>query len=118
MSSASGLPPESKLVPGAPRLPVGAPGGPPPRNTDNDIWAADLHLTPNGKFLYMTERTSNSSLRSASMAQRATSFIWALRPPRNSPAVLRLIPREDFSSLLGKSRTRFQLTRSTKRAAL
>jgi 6-phosphogluconolactonase len=60
VSSASGLPPESKLVPGAPRGPVGAPGGPPPRNTDNDIWAADLHLTPNGKFLYMTERTSNS----------------------------------------------------------
>ena len=60
VSSASGLPPESKLVPGAPRGAVGAPGGPPPRNTDNDIWAADLHLTPNGKFLYMTERTSNS----------------------------------------------------------
>jgi 6-phosphogluconolactonase len=54
VSSASGLPPESKLVPGAPRGPVGT------RNTDNDIWAADLHLTPNGKFLYMTERTSNS----------------------------------------------------------
>jgi 6-phosphogluconolactonase len=60
VSSASGLPPESKLGPGAPRGPVGAPGSPPPRNTDNDIWAADLHLTPNGKFLYMTERTSNS----------------------------------------------------------
>jgi len=60
VSSASGLPPESKLVPGALRGLVGAPGGPPPRNTDNDIWAADLHLTPNGKFLYMTERTSNS----------------------------------------------------------
>jgi 6-phosphogluconolactonase len=54
VSSASGLPPESKLVPGAPRGPVGT------RNTDNDIWAADLRLTPNGKFLYMTERTSNS----------------------------------------------------------
>jgi 6-phosphogluconolactonase len=60
VSSASGLPPESKLVPGAPRGAVGAPGGPPPRNTDNDIWAADLHLTPSGRFLYMTERTTNS----------------------------------------------------------
>src|SRR5260370_7068054 len=60
VNSASGLPPESKLVPGAPRGPVGAPGGPPLRNTDNDIWAADLHLTPNGRFLYMTERTSSS----------------------------------------------------------
>jgi len=35
-------------------------GGPPPRNTDNDIWAADLHLAPGGKFLYASERTSNT----------------------------------------------------------
>src|SRR5450631_405068 len=60
VSSATGLPPDSKLVPGAPRGAVGAPGGPPPRNTDNDIWASDLHLTPNGRFLYAAERTSNS----------------------------------------------------------
>jgi len=37
VSSASGLPPDSKLVPGAPRGPVGAPGSPPAHNTDNDI---------------------------------------------------------------------------------
>src|SRR5438094_944256 len=60
ISSATALPPDSKLVPGAPRGAVGAPGGPPPRNTDNDIWAADLHLTPDGKFLYASERTSST----------------------------------------------------------
>jgi 6-phosphogluconolactonase len=60
VSSASGLPPDTKLGPGAPRGAVGAPGGPPPRNTDNDIWAADIHITPNGKFIYISERTSNS----------------------------------------------------------
>ena len=27
---------------------------------DNDIWAADLHLTPNGRFLYASERTSGT----------------------------------------------------------
>jgi 6-phosphogluconolactonase len=59
VSSASGLPPDTKLVPGAPRGAVGAPGGPPPRNTDNDIWAADIHMTPNGKFLYISERTGH-----------------------------------------------------------
>jgi 6-phosphogluconolactonase len=57
---ATGLPADSKLQPGAPRGPVGPPGGPPPRNTDNDIWAADIHLTPNGKLLYTTERTSST----------------------------------------------------------
>ena len=60
VGSASALPPDSKLQPGAPRGAVGAPGGPPPRNTDNDIWAADLHLTPGGNFLYASERTSST----------------------------------------------------------
>ena len=50
VSSASGLPPGSKLVPGAPRGAVGVAGAP-SRNTDNDVWAADIHMTPNGKFL-------------------------------------------------------------------
>jgi len=59
VSSASGLPPDSKLVPGAPRGAVGGPDAP-PRNTDNDIWAADIHLTPNGRFLYVSERTGNT----------------------------------------------------------
>jgi 6-phosphogluconolactonase len=60
VGSAAGLPADTKLGPGAPRGAVSAPGGPPPRNTDNDVWAADIHLTPNGKFLYVTERTSST----------------------------------------------------------
>lgn len=68
LGSACGLPPDSKLRPGAPRRPVGGqpagpqvgPEAPPPRNTDNDIWAADIHLTPDDKFLYLSERTSSS----------------------------------------------------------
>ena len=59
VASASGLPADTRLGPGAPRG-AAAPGGPPPRSTDNDIWAADIHLTPNGKFLYITERTSST----------------------------------------------------------
>jgi 6-phosphogluconolactonase len=53
LASVSALPPESKLGPGAPRP---SPG----RNVDNDIWASDLHLTPNGQLLYAAERTSSS----------------------------------------------------------
>jgi 6-phosphogluconolactonase len=59
VGSASGLPPDTKLGPGAPRGAVGGPNAPPPRNTDNDIWAADIHMTPNGKFLYISERTGH-----------------------------------------------------------
>ena len=53
------LPADSKLGPGMPRGAVGAPGAV-PRNTDNDIWASDLRLTPNGRFLYAAERTSST----------------------------------------------------------
>ena len=61
LDSVSVLPPETKLVPGMPRGAVGTPGAnQAPRNTDNDIWAADLHLTPNGRFLYASERTTST----------------------------------------------------------
>jgi 6-phosphogluconolactonase len=59
LSSASGLPPNTKLGPGAPRGAIGGPSAPPPRDTSNDIWAADIHITPNGKFLYISERTGD-----------------------------------------------------------
>jgi 6-phosphogluconolactonase len=61
LDSVSVLPPDTKLVTGAPRGAVGTPGANlGPRNTDNDIWASDLHLTPNGRFLYAAERTSST----------------------------------------------------------
>jgi 6-phosphogluconolactonase len=61
LDSVSMLPPEIKLVPGVPRGAVGTPGAnQAPRNTDNDIWAADLHLSPNGRFLYASERTTST----------------------------------------------------------
>jgi 6-phosphogluconolactonase len=59
LESVSVLPADTKLGPGMPRGVVGAPGAT-PRNTDNDIWASDLHLTPNGRFLYAAERTSST----------------------------------------------------------
>jgi 6-phosphogluconolactonase len=61
IDSVSALPADSKLVPGMPRGAVGTPGAnQAPRNTDNDIWASDLHLTPDGRFLYAAERTSST----------------------------------------------------------
>src|SRR3954462_7080003 len=61
VSSAVALPPDHKLQPGMPRGAVGTPGAnQAPRDTTNDIWASDLHLTPDGKFLYAAERTSNT----------------------------------------------------------
>jgi len=53
VSVVSILPPESRLQPGAPRPTPG-------RNVDNDIWASDLHLTPDGRLLYAAERTNST----------------------------------------------------------
>lgn len=61
LDSASVLPADTKLVPGVPRGAVGTPGAnQAPRDTTNDIWASDLHLTPNGRLLYAAERTSST----------------------------------------------------------
>ena len=92
VSSASGLPPESKLVP----------GGPPLRNTDNDIWAADLHLTPNGKFLYMTERTS-SSLATFSVDGTSGKLIYlGSRPTEKQPRGFAIDPKGRFLVVSGE----------------
>jgi 6-phosphogluconolactonase len=53
VESASALPPDSGLTAGAPRPMPG-------RNVEHDIWASDVHLTPDGRFLYAAERTSSS----------------------------------------------------------
>jgi 6-phosphogluconolactonase len=55
VANALALPPDSRLRPGAPRGPAQ-----PPRDVSNDIWASDLHLTPDGRFLYAAERTSST----------------------------------------------------------
>jgi 6-phosphogluconolactonase len=77
----SGLPADTPLRPGLPRGPVG-PGGPPPRNTDQDIWAADIHMTPDGKFLYASERTSS------------TLAAFRVHPDTGEPAYLGSTPTE------------------------
>jgi len=60
VGAVSMLPPDSKLVPGVPRGAVGTPGAnQAPRDTSSDVWASDLHLTPDGRFLYAAERTGS-----------------------------------------------------------
>jgi 6-phosphogluconolactonase len=55
LSEVSTSRPETSLRPGTPRGPDA-----PPRERDGDIWAADIHLTPEGRFLYASERTSST----------------------------------------------------------
>ncbi len=88
VSSASALPPDSKLQPGAPR--------PSSRNTDNDIWAADLHLTSNGKFLYASERTSNTLAAFGVDAASGKLTYLSSTPTEKQPRGFAIEPRGRF----------------------
>ncbi len=78
VSAASVLPADTKLVPGAPRLPL--PPGQKPKDLSNDIWASDLHITPDGKFLYAAERTT-SSIGAFSVDKATGKLTWLSGTP-------------------------------------
>jgi 6-phosphogluconolactonase len=61
VDSVPSVPPELGMKWGQPQAPVGAaPATPAPKPDEKPpIWAADLRLTPNGKFLYTTERNTD-----------------------------------------------------------
>ena len=102
MGSVSGLPPDTKLGPGAPRGAVGGPNTAPPRNTDNDIWAADLHMTPDGRFLYMTERTTSSIGALAVDAQSGKLTYLGSTPTEKQPRGFAVDPRGKFLVVSGE----------------
>ena len=100
MSEASALPPDSKLQPGAPRGPAGQ--GQTPRDVSNDIWASDLHLTPDGKFLYAAERTS--STLGAFSVDAATGKLTYLSstPTEKQPRGFRIHPKGKYMVVSGE----------------
>jgi len=53
------VPPELGMKWGQPQPPPATPVAAPKPDEKPPIWAADLRLTPNGKFLYTTERNTN-----------------------------------------------------------
>ncbi len=101
VSSASALPPDTKLAPGAPRGAVGIPGAP-PRNTDNDIWAADLHMTPNGRFLYASERTSSTLAAFSVNADTGKLAYLGSTPTEKQPRGFAIDPKGRFLIATGE----------------
>ena len=95
VSSVSFLPPDSKLQPGAPRPTPG-------RNVENDIWASDLHLTPNGRFLYAAERTS-STINALSVDGATGKLTYlASTPTEKQPRGFRIDPTGRFMVVTGE----------------
>jgi len=102
IGSASGLPPDTKLVPGAPRVAGGGPNAAPPRNRDNDIWAADIHLTPNGRFLYISERTSSTLGAFRVNSQTGRLIYLASTPTESQPRGFAIDPTGRFLVAAGE----------------
>jgi 6-phosphogluconolactonase len=60
VDSVNSVPKEAGLEWGVAQAPVGASPAPAaPKDDKPKVWAADLQITPNGKFLYATERTTS-----------------------------------------------------------
>lgn len=102
IGSASGLPADTKLVPGAPRMAVGAPTAAPPRNRDRDIWAADIHLTPNGRFLYISERTGSTLAALSVNAETGKLTYLASTPTETQPRGFAIDPKGRFLVACGE----------------
>lgn len=78
------------LRPGAPRGPDA-----PPRERDRDVWAADIHLTPDGRFLYTSERTSSTLC--AYRVERDGRLTWlGATPTETQPRGFAIDPQGRF----------------------
>lgn len=97
VSSTSSLPPNTKLQPGAPRLPGDA-----PRDRSNDIWASDLHLTRDGRFLYAAERTGSTINTLAVDGASGKLTYVASTPTEAQPRGFRIDPSGRFMVVSGE----------------
>ena len=97
VSSTSSLPPATKLQPGAPRLPGDA-----PRDRSNDIWASDLHLTRDGRFLYTAERTGSTINTLAVDGASGKLTYVASTPTEAQPRGFRVDPSGRFMVVSGE----------------
>jgi 6-phosphogluconolactonase len=95
VGSASVLAPGTTLFPGAPRPTPG-------RDVSSDIWASDLHLTPDGRFLYAAERTSSTI--GVMRVDKATGKLGYLgsTPTEKQPRGFRIDPAGRFLVACGE----------------
>jgi 6-phosphogluconolactonase len=100
VSEASVLPPDSKLKPGVLRVPAGQ--GETPRDVSNDIWASDLHLTPDGKYLYAAERTSSTIAAFSVHAASGKLTYLASTPVEKQPRGFRIHPNGKYMVVSGE----------------
>jgi 6-phosphogluconolactonase len=68
----------------------------------NDIWASDLHLTPDGKFLYAAERTGSSIGAFSVDATTGKLTFLSSTPVEKQPRGFRIHPNGKFMVVSGQ----------------
>jgi len=101
--SESILPRDSTLRPGMPRVAAGAAQpNQVPRDTADDIWASDLRLTPDGRFLYAAERTrSTLSVLRVEEAGATLAYVASI-PTEKQPRGFAIDPAGKFLVVAGE----------------
>ena len=102
------VPPEAGLVPGLP------PGAPPANDGKPRVWAADIQLTPDGRFLYATERTT-SRIALLSVAPDTGRLTYVTNyPTETQPRGIRIDPSGTYLVASGEKSDRLSVYRIDK----
>jgi 6-phosphogluconolactonase len=112
VESISSVPAEAGLVWGAPQVPVSAAPASAtaaPKDDRPKVWAADIQMTPNGKFIYSTERTTNKiALFSVAPATGKLTYVgnFATEP---QPRGIRIDPTGQYLIASGEKSDRLSV---------
>jgi 6-phosphogluconolactonase len=106
IDSVASVPADSGLIPGVAQAPAGTtppPGAAAPKaDTRPKVWAADIQLAPNGKFLYSTERTlSKIALFSVAPGTGKLTYVTNY-PTEKQPRGIRLDPKGAYLIAAGE----------------
>jgi len=113
------VPADAGLQPGVPRAPIAAGAPPPAPDPTPRIWAADLQMTPDGRFLYASERTG-SKLAQLSVAKDSGKLTYDRSyPTETQPRGFRIDPEGHFLIAAGEKSDQLSVYRiETKDGAL
>lgn len=95
VGSASALPEGTTLRPGAPRPQPG-------RDVSSDIWASDIHVTPDGRFVYAAERTTSSINALKADPRSGKLEYFGSTPTEKQPRGFRIDPAGRFMVVSGE----------------
>jgi 6-phosphogluconolactonase len=112
VASVASVPPEAGLVPGVPQAPAGAaPALSAPKDDRPKVWAADIQLTPDGKFLYSTERTlSKIALFTVAAGTGKLAYVTNF-PTEKQPRGIRIDPSGSYLVASGEKSDRLAVYR-------